>query len=87
MYSIRSKAGSDGTPLESDAEERQSFMELPALQSVKTELSGITGAKISCVAVVNNHFVAALDGYVRRHSIQLIIMGMTGAHRGTNFHG
>jgi nucleotide-binding universal stress UspA family protein len=74
------EAGSDGTPLDSDDKGRHSLMEL-ALKSVKTELSGITHAKITCVALQESRFVDALDGYVRRNSIQLIIMGITGANR------
>jgi len=74
------EAGSDGTPLDSDDKERHSIMEL-ALNSVKTELSGITNAKITCVALQENKLVEALDGYVRRNSIQLIIMGITGSSR------
>jgi nucleotide-binding universal stress UspA family protein len=74
------EAGTDGTPLDSDDEERKSLMGL-ALQSVKTELSGLTFARITCVTVQDNHFVDALDIYVRRNDIQLIIMGITGATR------
>jgi nucleotide-binding universal stress UspA family protein len=55
-------------------------MEL-ALLSVKTELSGITTAAITCVAEEDNHFVNSLDSYVRRNRIQMIIMGITGSSR------
>lgn len=75
--------GSDGSPLGTDADEdagRKAIMEL-ALESVKTELSGITSADISCVAEENRNFLDTLENYVKRHSIQLIIMGITGATR------
>ncbi|HMH32506.1 MAG TPA: universal stress protein [Puia sp.] len=74
------EAGTDGTPLDSDDEERKSLMGL-ALQSVKNELSGLTFARITCITVQDNHFVDALDSYVRKNDIQLIIMGITGATR------
>jgi nucleotide-binding universal stress UspA family protein len=75
--------GSDSSPLGTDAEEdkaRQTLMEL-ALDSVKTELSAITGAKISCVAEEHNRFLDTLEKYVRNNHIQLVIMGITGATR------
>jgi|SRR5882724_3362938 len=75
--------GVDSSPLGTDAEEdagRQKLMEL-ALESVKTELSVITGAKITCVAEEANRFLDTLDKYVRNHHIQLVIMGITGSTR------
>src|SRR5882672_3243814 len=74
------EAGSDGTPLDSDNDARKTIMEL-ALSSVQTELTGITNATISCVAEEGNNFVECLEGYVRRNSIQLVVMGITGATR------
>ncbi|HTS43962.1 MAG TPA: universal stress protein [Puia sp.] len=74
------EAGSDGTPLESDDEDRKKIMEV-ALQSVVNELSGITNAKISCVAEPNSDFVDSLESYVHRNSIDMIVMGITGASR------
>ena len=53
-------------------------MEL-ALRSVQTELVNITDANISCVAEEGNNFVDCLESYVRRNSIQLVVMGITGA--------
>ncbi len=72
------EAGSDGTPLESDDSERQSLMQL-ALQSVKSELSAITDAKISCVVVESNNFVDSLEKYVEKNPVQVIVMGITGS--------
>lgn len=75
--------GSDSSPLGTDAEEdagRYTIMEL-ALESVKTELSAITRAKISCVAEESNRFLDSLEKYVLKNNIQLIIMGITGATR------
>jgi len=75
--------GSDSSPLGTDEEEdagRHAIMEL-ALASVKTEISGITNARISLVAEESNHFLDTLEKYVRKNNIQLIIMGITGATR------
>jgi nucleotide-binding universal stress UspA family protein len=74
------EAGADGTPLDSDDNARQAVMIL-ALQSVKTEISAYTSAKITCVAEEDNHFVNSLDSYVRRNNIQIIVMGITGSSR------
>jgi nucleotide-binding universal stress UspA family protein len=79
------EAGSDGTPLDSDVNERRSLMEL-ALKSVVTELTGITNAKITVTAEEGRHLVECLEGYVRRHRIQLII-GITGASRWDRYFG
>ena len=74
------EVGVDGSPLENEDEARRTIMEL-ALQSVQSELSAITDAKISCVAEEDNHFVNALEKYVLHNKIQLIVMGITGATR------
>jgi nucleotide-binding universal stress UspA family protein len=74
------EVGSDSSPLESDDATRKAIMEL-GLESVRTELSGITNAKITCVAEEADHFVNTLESYVRKNNIQLIIMGITGATR------
>jgi nucleotide-binding universal stress UspA family protein len=73
--------GSDSSPLGTDAAEdegRHEIMEL-ALESVKTELSTITGARISCVAEENSRFLDSLTKYVLENNVQLIIMGITGS--------
>ncbi|HXB94340.1 MAG TPA: universal stress protein [Puia sp.] len=75
--------GSDSSPLNTEGEEdvsRKAIVEL-ALNSVKTELSGITNARISCVAEENHRFLDTLETYVKMNDIQLIIMGLTGATR------
>ena len=73
--------GSDSSPLDTvdDNEDasRKAIVEL-ALESVKTELSSITGARISCVAEENHHFLDTLEKYVQNNNIQLIVMGITG---------
>ena len=74
------ETGSDGSPLSSNDDERKAIMEL-ALSSVQTELINITDARITCVAEESNDFVASLESYVRRNSIQMVIMGITGATR------
>lgn len=73
--------GSDSSPLSTEGDEdasRKAIVEL-ALASVRTELSAITGAKISTVAEENNHFLDTLEKYVQKNNIQLIFMGITGS--------
>src|SRR5262249_11722440 len=73
----------DSSPLGTEGEEdasRKTIVEL-ALNSVKTELSGITNAGISCVAEESHRFLDTLEAYVKTHDIQLIVMGLTGATR------
>ena len=74
--------GSDSSPLDTvdDGEDdaRKSIVEL-ALDSVRTELSAITNAKISLVAEEDNHFLDTLQKYVWNNNIQLIFMGITGS--------
>ncbi|HWK05606.1 MAG TPA: universal stress protein [Puia sp.] len=73
--------GSDSSPLSTEGEEdkgRYEIMEL-ALESVKTELSAITSARISCVAEENHRFLDTFEKYVKNNNIQLIVMGITGS--------
>lgn len=75
--------GSDSSPLGTEGEEdasRKAIVEL-ALESVRTELSTITGARMSVVAEESNHFLDTLEAYVKKNDIQLIIMGLTGSTR------
>jgi nucleotide-binding universal stress UspA family protein len=75
--------GSDSSPLATDAEEdagRKAIMEL-ALESVRTEISPITSARISLVAEESHRFLDTLEKYVNNNNIQLIVMGITGATR------
>ena len=75
--------GSDSSPLSTEGDEdasRKAIVEL-ALESVRTELSGITKARMSVVAEESRHFLDALEEYVKKNNIQLIIMGLTGATR------
>ena len=73
--------GSDSSPLntvdDNEDASRKAIVEL-ALGSVRTELSGITNARISLVAEENSRFLDTLEKYVRENNIQLIIMGITG---------
>src|SRR5882762_8802226 len=55
-------------------------MEL-ALESVKTEISAITGARISLIAEESHRFLDTLEKYVLKNNVQLIIMGITGSTR------
>jgi nucleotide-binding universal stress UspA family protein len=74
--------GSDSSPLDTvddgEDEARKSIVEL-ALESVRTELTPITNAKISLVAEEDNHFLDTLQKYVWNNHIQLIFMGITGS--------
>lgn len=73
--------GTDSSPLGTEGVEdtsRKEIVEL-ALSSVRTELSGITNATISCVAEESHRFLDALENYVKMNDIQLIVMGITGA--------
>lgn len=75
--------GSDSSPLGTDGEEdssRMAIVEL-ALASVKSDISGITDARISLVAEEGNRFLDTLEAYVIKNNIQLIIMGLTGNTR------
>jgi nucleotide-binding universal stress UspA family protein len=75
--------GSDSSPLGTDDAEdasRKTIMEL-ALESVRTEISPITSARISLVAEESNRFLDTLEKYVKNKEIQLIVMGITGATR------
>jgi len=75
--------GSDSSPLATDEEEdagRKAIMEL-ALESVRTEISPITSARISLVAEESHRFLDTLEKYVNNNNIQLIVMGITGATR------
>ena len=75
--------GSDSSPLGTDEEEdagRKAIMEL-ALESVRTEISPITSARISLVAEESHRFLDTLEKYVDNNNIQLIVMGITGATR------
>lgn len=75
--------GSDSSPLSTEGDEdpsRKAIVEL-ALESVRTELSTITNARMSVVAEESRHFLDTLEAYVKKNNIQLIIMGLTGATR------
>jgi nucleotide-binding universal stress UspA family protein len=75
--------GSDSSPLSTEGDEdpsRKAIVEL-ALESVRTELSTITSARMSVVAEESRHFLDTLEAYVKKNNIQLIIMGLTGATR------
>jgi nucleotide-binding universal stress UspA family protein len=73
--------GSDSSPLntvdDNEDASRKAIVEL-ALGSVRTELTGITSARITLVAEENSRFLDTLEKYVRENNIQLIIMGTTG---------
>lgn len=75
--------GSDSSPLDTSGgedEARKTVVEL-ALESVRTDISSITSAKISIVAEENNRFLDTLERYVLNNDIQFIVMGTTGSTR------
>jgi nucleotide-binding universal stress UspA family protein len=75
--------GSDSSPLATDDEEdasRKTIVEM-ALESVRTELTTITGVKISIVAEQSNRFLDSLEAYVLNNGMDFIVMGTTGSTR------
>jgi nucleotide-binding universal stress UspA family protein len=75
--------GSDSSPLDTSGgedEARKTVVEL-GLESVRTDISAITNAKISIVAEENNHFLDTLEDYVRSNDVHFIVMGTTGSTR------
>ena len=82
LYNVSDEmaTGSDSSPVEDDTHSRRKIMEL-ALESIKTDLSNITGCKITTVAEEDNSFIDALERFARHHSVDLIIMGITGSTR------
>ena len=82
LYNVSDEfaTGSDSSPVEDETHSRRKIMEL-ALESIKNELSAITSSKISTVAEEDNSFIDALERFSRHHSVDLIIMGITGSTR------
>jgi nucleotide-binding universal stress UspA family protein len=75
--------GSDSSPLgtdETEDESRKTIVDI-ALESVRTELTAITGARISIVSEQSNRFLDSLESYVLNNDIQFIVMGTTGSTR------
>jgi len=75
--------GSDSSPLgtdETEDESRKTIVDI-ALESVRTELTAITGARISIVSEQSNRFLDSLEAYVLNNDIQFIVMGTTGSTR------
>jgi len=75
--------GSDSSPLgtdETEDESRKTIVDI-ALESVRTELTAITGVKISIVSEQSNRFLDSLEAYVLNNDIQFIVMGTTGSTR------
>jgi len=75
--------GSDSSPLSTEGgedEARKEIVEL-ALESVRTDISGLTNAGISIVAEESNRFLDSLEAYVLNNDIQFIVMGTTGSTR------
>jgi nucleotide-binding universal stress UspA family protein len=75
--------GSDSSPLgtdETEDESRKTIVDI-ALESVRTELTAITGVRISIVSEQSNRFLDSLEAYVLNNDIQFIVMGTTGSTR------
>lgn len=79
-FSDEVSAGSDGSPLSDDDHSRIKVMEL-ALESIKIDLSRITQCQITCAAEEGKSLIESIDRYARHHSVDLIIMGITGSTR------
>jgi len=69
-------AGSDGSPLTEDDNDRQVIL-TQALIHLKEELK--TTVPVSCVIEKGSSLVETLSRYVRHHGIDLVVMGITGA--------
>jgi nucleotide-binding universal stress UspA family protein len=75
--------GSDSSPLgtdETEDESRKTIVDI-ALESVRTELTAITGVRVSIVSEQSNRFLDSLEAYVLNNDIQFIVMGTTGSTR------
>jgi nucleotide-binding universal stress UspA family protein len=75
--------GSDSSPLgtdETEDESRKTIVDI-ALESVRTELTALTGVRISIVSEQSNRFLDSLEAYVLNNDIQFIVMGTTGSTR------
>lgn len=75
--------GSDSSPLSTEGgeEEARKSIVCLGLESVRTDISGLTNAKISVVAEESNHFLDTLEAYVLNNDIEFIVMGTTGSTR------
>ena len=71
-------AGSDGSPLTEDDDDRQVIL-TQALNHMKEDLKAPPTVKISCTIEKGSSLVETLSRYERHHSIDLVIMGITGA--------
>jgi len=82
LYNVSDKmaTGSDSSPVEDDNHSRNKIMVL-ALESIKNDLSNITSCKITTVAEEDSSFIDALERFSRHHSVDIIIMGITGSTR------
>ncbi len=72
-------SGSDGTPITSDPDARQSIS-IAAMENMKAELPGVTGINIRCIAM-EGAFLSSLEKVVREEDAELVIMGINGATR------
>ena len=82
LYNLtdRIAAGSDGSPLTEDRNDRLVVLNA-ALTNLKTELSSIAPITIETVIEEGNSLPESLQKYVRRTGTDLIVMGITGATR------
>lgn len=72
-------AGSDGSPLLIDPDARKSVA-LLALNNLKRELAGAATVPVEVVAE-EGRLAPSLEKYVKRHEIDLIVMGITGSSK------
>ncbi|MET0299711.1 MAG: universal stress protein [Flavitalea sp.] len=80
LYHVYDKitAGSDGTPLSDDNNDKKKVLEL-ALQTLKGELEELSPVRIDYVAEQGGSLVETIKKHVRHNAIDIVIMGITGA--------
>lgn len=71
-------AGSDGSPLSEDDNDRKIILE-QALQNLKTELLEKATVDIFIKAEGGTSLIENIDRYVRHNSVDMVVMGITGA--------
>ena len=82
LYNVYDKisAGSDGSPLRENEENRKTILD-QALKNYREELLELANADIRFFTEEGSSLVENMCKYVRHNSIDLVVMGITGATR------
>ena len=80
LYNLTDKIalGSDSSPLTEDKNDRFIVLQA-ALSNLKTELIELANVNVELVVEEGSSLTDNIERYVRRHGIDLIVMGITGA--------